>query len=63
MRRFCGPVPAPVHAEPSEGSELLFELAPGGEFALLDVTAGWAWGYRRSDHRVGYLRAELLDHP
>lgn len=35
-------------------------MAEGDEFALLDVTGGWAWGYRRSDHKVGYLRAEAL---
>jgi hypothetical protein len=35
-------------------------MKPGEEFALLDVTGGWAWGYRRSDHLVGYLPAEAL---
>jgi hypothetical protein len=24
------------------------------------VTGCWAWGYRRSDHRVGYIKADCL---
>jgi dipeptidyl peptidase-like protein len=35
-------------------------MVAGEEFALLDVTGGWAWGYRRKDHKVGYLRVEAL---
>jgi hypothetical protein len=58
--RKCGPAPASVHAEPSPDAPVLFELAPGAEFALLDVSGGWAWGYRRPDHRVGYVRADAL---
>jgi hypothetical protein len=49
-----------VHESPSEASDVLFEIAAGEEFALLDVTGRWAWGYRRSDHRVGYILAEAL---
>ena len=43
-----------------ENSQLAGELAEGEAFALLDITAGWAWGYRESDHRVGYVRASAL---
>jgi hypothetical protein len=49
-----------VRSSPSSEAESLYELAEGEEFALLDVTGGWAWGYRRKDHKVGYLRAEAL---
>lgn len=35
-------------------------LASGEEFALLDLTGGWAWGYRLSDHLVGYVEASAL---
>jgi len=49
-----------VRSSPSDDSEALYEMIQGEEFALLDVTGGWAWGYRRRDHRVGYLRAEAL---
>jgi cell wall-associated NlpC family hydrolase len=38
------------------------ELLPGEGFAVLDLTAGWAWGYCLADHRVGYVEAiELAD--
>jgi hypothetical protein len=51
---------ASVHEAASSESEVLFEIEAGEEFALLDVTGCWAWGYRRSDHRVGYVKAENL---
>jgi hypothetical protein len=53
-------VPARAYAAPSDLSEERFEMQPGEEFALLDVTGCWAWGYRRSDHRVGYILADKL---
>ena len=49
-----------VRSAPSEDAEAIYEIATGEEFALLDTTGGWAWGYRRRDHKVGYLRAEAL---
>ena len=51
---------AVVRFSPSVEAEPVYEMHPGEEFALLDVTGGWAWGYRRKDHKVGYLRAEAL---
>jgi hypothetical protein len=59
--RICGQRPASAHAAASEEAKTLYTMQPGEEFALLDVTGRWAWGYRRSDHRVGYVLAELLD--
>ncbi|MBX9728785.1 MAG: SH3 domain-containing protein [Sphingopyxis sp.] len=35
-------------------------LHSGEQFALLDLTGGWAWGYRVSDHLVGYVEASAL---
>lgn len=35
-------------------------LQSGEQFALLDLTGGWAWGYRLSDHLVGYVEASAL---
>jgi hypothetical protein len=58
--RTAGPKAAPVHAGPAGDSEHLFDLEPGTEFAVLDCSGGWAWGYRRADHRVGYVRADAL---
>ena len=55
-------IAAPVLREPADGSEAVSELLPGECFAVLDLTAGWAWGYCLADHRVGYVEAiELAD--
>jgi len=60
--RICGLIAAPVRQEPDEGAEPVSELLPGEGFAVLDITAGWAWGYCLADHRVGYVEAiELAD--
>jgi hypothetical protein len=49
-----------IHRAPDPASEQIGSLSAGEQFAVLDVSAGWAWGYRRSDHRVGYVPEELL---
>ena len=60
--RACGLLPTPVREAPGDGAEAVSELLPGEEFAVLDITAGWAWGSCRLDHRVGYVEAiELTD--
>lgn len=59
--RRAGPGARVLFAKPTEDSEQVAELAPGDEFAMLDVAGGWAWGYRRKDHLVGYVPADLLD--
>lgn len=58
--RTVGPEGASLYASPDLGSETIAELPPGESFALLDVTGGWAWGYRQSDHLVGYALASGL---
>lgn len=47
-------------AEPCEGAPAISQLLHGEAFALLDVGGGWAWGYCRHDHYVGYLPAAML---
>lgn len=54
---------AVLREAPSDDASRIAQLVEGEEFAWLDTTAGWSWGYRRADHRVGYLRAECLLHP
>jgi cell wall-associated NlpC family hydrolase len=39
------------------------QLLPGEGFAVLDFSAGWAWGYCLADHRVGYVEAIGLAEP
>ena len=60
MMRIVGAGATAVRAEPAEDSQVVSQLAPGDEFAVLDIAGGWAWGYRRSNHHVGYVPAELL---
>ena len=55
--------PAALYLKPDIGSEVITELSAGEGFALLEVARDWAWGYRASDHLVGYLRASLLSPP
>lgn len=60
--RACGLIATAVREEPDDGGAEVSELLPGEGFAVLDITAGWAWGYCLADHRVGYVEAiELAD--
>jgi cell wall-associated NlpC family hydrolase len=61
--RACGLIAAFVLPEPSEESEAVSQLLPGEGFAVLDLTAGWAWGYCLADHRVGYVETIALAEP
>lgn len=51
---------AMLTAEPGEGAPAISQLLHGETFAVLDVSGGWAWGYCRHDHYVGYLPADML---
>ena len=46
--------------ERRDSDDCIADLTPGEEFAVLDITGGWAWGYRRADHKVGYVRSDAL---
>jgi hypothetical protein len=63
LLRACGIIAASVRQEPADGGEAVSELLPGEGFAVLDFTAGWAWGYCLADHRVGYVEAIELVEP
>ena len=51
---------AALRERPDAASEALAEMDAGEEFKLLDITGAWAWGYRGSDHLVGYIPASAL---
>lgn len=51
---------AALRAEPDAASADAAALAAGDEFAVLDISGGWAWGYKRAGHLVGYVEASLL---
>jgi hypothetical protein len=61
--RACGLIPTFVRESPADDSSAVSEILPGEEFAVLDFTAGWAWGYCVSDRRVGYVEAIELTAP
>lgn len=61
MIRTAGSAATAVRAEAAEDAAIVSELNPGDEFAVLDITAGWAWGYRRANHHVGYVPANVLN--
>ena len=59
--RVAGETAGAVYKAENRGSEMVSELCPGDEFAILDLSGGWAWGYRRLNHHVGYVpEADLV---
>jgi cell wall-associated NlpC family hydrolase len=63
LLRACGMLATPLRTDPADGAEQISELLPGEQFAVLDIAAGWAWGYCVADHRVGYVEAIELTEP
>jgi hypothetical protein len=61
--RACGLHSAPLRDKPHDEATAISELLPGEEFAALEISAGWAWGYAVADHRVGYVEAIALTAP
>lgn len=45
-------------ASNSKDAECRMALAPGAQFALLDLTGDWGWGYVLDGHIVGYVARE-----
>lgn len=56
--RFCA-LPYAAICDKPQGRQVS-ELLAGESFMLLDVSGGWAWGYSKHDHYVGYVRADAL---
>lgn len=49
-----------VRGAPGSGETAVTQLLHGEAFHVLDLRAGWAWGYCRHDHYVGYVPVEAL---
>ena len=58
IERFCAIPFAPIFDKP-DGMQVS-ELLAGEAFMLLDISGGWAWGFSRHDHYVGYVHVEAL---
>jgi len=48
---------------PEAEAEAVSQLLTGEDFAVLDVAGGWAWGYSRHDHYVGYVPESAFTDP
>lgn len=58
--RSCGAHAAFIRAAPNADGEIVSELLPGEQFAVLEYAGGWGWGYCAADHMVGYVEAIAL---
>jgi hypothetical protein len=62
LPRACGSRATFVWPRPAAEGDPVSELLPGEDFAVLEYTGPWAWGYCTADGRVGYVEAiELMD--
>lgn len=58
--RLCALPTAMMQSSPESTGPAISQLLYGEQFCVLDITRGWAWGYSRHDHYVGYVREEAL---
>jgi cell wall-associated NlpC family hydrolase len=56
----CAADAAMLRSAPQEDATAVSQLLHGEGFAMLDIAAGWAWGFGLHDHYVGYVRCEAL---
>jgi cell wall-associated NlpC family hydrolase len=58
----CVAPSAMVHGKPDLNGPAVTQILHGELFHVLDIRAGWAWGYCGHDHYVGYVRLDALRH-
>jgi hypothetical protein len=63
VRKQCAVASVMIQDSPGAGGKAISQLLLGEDFMLVDVTGGWAWGYCRHDHYVGYLPETALKDP
>jgi cell wall-associated NlpC family hydrolase len=56
----CVVAATPVRGTPSDEASAVSELLHGEEFAVVDSSGGWAWGYSCHDNYVGYIAVDAL---
>ncbi len=59
VRSNAGPA-VMMRAAPAADSIAVSELLPGEDFAVLEESGGWAWGFSVHDHYVGHVPADAL---
>ncbi len=52
---------ASLLASPAADAAVVVQLAAGADFALLDITGAWGWGYCINTHAVGYLPVDSIE--
>src|SRR5690606_3185634 len=60
IARTCIAPSVMVRGKPGADAGAVTELLRGETFLMLDVRAGWAWGYFGHDHYVGYVPVDTL---
>jgi hypothetical protein len=55
MEMLCTADTASLFALPDRDGETVGMLERGAVFMVVDMAGGWAWGFRASDHIVGYV--------
>jgi cell wall-associated NlpC family hydrolase len=60
MPMTCAAASVMLRASGNEASEAISQLLLGEGFQVIDVAGGWAWGYCRHDHYVGYVPQSAL---
>lgn len=50
-----------LYAAADPASETLGPVAKGDVFMAVDMAGTWVWGFRASDHSVGYVEATRLE--
>lgn len=58
--KTCGPVGADILAAGNSSAPRISQLLPGEDFAVVETSGDWAWGYSAHDHYVGYVPAAAL---
>lgn len=63
VARGCAVQSVVVCGSPDFAASAVTELLQGEDFQMLDARAGWAWGYCKHDHYVGYVAMAALGEP
>lgn len=60
LLKACVKADALILDAPSRSGRAVSQLLHGEDFAVIDISGGWAWGYCRHDHYVGYVSLDAL---
>jgi cell wall-associated NlpC family hydrolase len=63
MQMQCVVISTMIRGTPTSDDKAISQLLFGEDFMVVDMSGGWAWGYCRNDHYVGYVPAASLAPP